>query len=131
MLAGPVATLNWSLVLGDKSCLVWSYRPALAVRVKLLDAEKTVIHVIQSLEAALRDGLPLPKSRWAEKLCRSVESFRIAAKGVADEAQVQTRACHAQFNDIVADVIPSSSMGLIDAIGWLSQAFLAGKRVPA
>ena len=50
------------------------YQSILAARVKLLDLEKIVDRVIRFLKAAM-----------AEKLRRSVESFRIAVKGVADE----------------------------------------------
>ena len=62
------------------------------------------MRIIQIDEAALREGLPLRRSKWNEYLKWAVESFRIAANGVADETQVHTHMCYSEFNDILASI---------------------------
>jgi len=84
------------------------------------------VRVIQIDEAALREGLPLRRAEWQAYLDWAVESFRIAANGVADRTQVHTHMCYSEFNDIIAaiaamdaDVITietsRSNMELLDA----------------
>lgn len=63
--------------------------------------EKAGVRIIQIDEAALREGLPLRKSQWKSYLDWAVESFRIAANGVADETQIHTHMCYSEFNDII------------------------------
>jgi 5-methyltetrahydropteroyltriglutamate--homocysteine methyltransferase len=90
------------------------------------DLEAAGVRIIQIDEAALREGLPLRRSEWQEYLRWAVESFRIAANGVADETQIHTHMCYSEFNDIIesiaamdADVITietsRSNMHLLDA----------------
>ena len=104
MLTGPVTILNWSFVRDDQPRSVSCYQLALAIRDEVLDLEKAGVHVIQIDEAALREGLPLRKSQWAEYLHWAVESFRITANGVADETQIHTHMCYSEFNDIIAAI---------------------------
>ena len=126
MLTGPVTILNWSFVRDDQPRSVSCYQLALAIRAEVLDLERAGIRVIQIDEAALREGLPLRKSQWAEYLRWAVESFRITANGVADETQIHTHMCYSEFNDIIADIAgmdadviaietSRSSMELLDA----------------
>jgi hypothetical protein len=72
------------------------------------------------------EGLPLRKSEWKSYLDWTVESFLLCSSGVADETQVQSHMCYAEFNDIIdavsamdADVISietsRSKMELLDA----------------
>lgn len=104
MLTGPVTILNWSFVRDDQPRSVSCYQLALAIRAEVLDLERAGIRVIQIDEAALREGLPMRKSQWAEYLRWAVESFRITANGVADETQIHTHMCYSEFNDIIADI---------------------------
>jgi len=104
MLTGPVTMLNWSFVRDDQPRSVSCMQLALAIREEVLALEKAGVRVIQIDEAALREGLPLRKSRWWEYLDWAVESFRIAANGVADETQIHTHMCYAEFNDIIASI---------------------------
>lgn len=110
----------------DQPRSVSCYQLALAIRAEVLDLERAGIRVIQIDEAALREGLPLRKSQWAEYLRWAVESFRITANGVADETQIHTHMCYSEFNDIIADIAgmdadvitietSRSSMELLDA----------------
>ncbi|PPC82156.1 MAG: 5-methyltetrahydropteroyltriglutamate--homocysteine S-methyltransferase [Methylotenera sp.] len=126
MLTGPVTIINWSFVRDDQPRSVSCYQLALAIREEVLDLEKSGINIIQIDEAALREGLPLRKSQWADYLKWAVESFRITANGVADETQIHTHMCYSEFNDIIssiadmdADVITietsRSDMELLDA----------------
>lgn len=104
MLTGPVTMLNWSFVRDDQPRSVSCYQLALAIREEVLDLEKAGIRVIQIDEAALREGLPLRRSQWKSYLDWAVESFRIAANGVADETQIHTHMCYSEFNDIIAAI---------------------------
>jgi 5-methyltetrahydropteroyltriglutamate--homocysteine methyltransferase len=126
MLTGPVTILNWSFVRDDQDRAVSCRQLALAIRQEVLDLERAGVRVIQIDEAALREGLPLRKSQWRGYLDWAVESFRIAANGVADETQIHTHMCYSEFNDIIgaiadmdADVITietsRSDMELLDA----------------
>ena len=126
MLTGPVTILNWSFVRDDQprkdSCL----QLAQAIREEVQDLEKAGVNIIQIDEAALREGLPLRQSDWANYLDWAINSFRIAANGVEDGTQIHTHMCYSEFNDIIeaiarmdADVITietsRSDMELLDA----------------
>ncbi|MEW6676342.1 MAG: 5-methyltetrahydropteroyltriglutamate--homocysteine S-methyltransferase [Pseudomonadota bacterium] len=126
MLTGPVTLLNWSFVRDDQPRSLTCMQLALAIRQEVLDLEKAGVVVIQIDEAALREGLPLRRAQWNAYLDWAVEAFRIAANGVADETQIHTHMCYAEFNDILpaiaamdADVITietsRSDMELLDA----------------
>jgi 5-methyltetrahydropteroyltriglutamate--homocysteine methyltransferase len=104
MLTGPVTLLNWSFVRDDQPRSVSCRQLALAIREEVLDLEKAGVRVIQIDEAALREGLPLRRSRWREYLDWAVDSFRLAANGVADDTQVHTHMCYSEFNDIIASI---------------------------
>jgi 5-methyltetrahydropteroyltriglutamate--homocysteine methyltransferase len=126
MLTGPVTMLKWSFVRDDQPHSVTCKQLALALREEVLDLERAGVRIIQIDEPALREGLPLRKSRWPEYLEWAVECFRIAANGVRDETQIHTHMCYSEFNDIIeaiaamdADVITietsRSDMELLDA----------------
>ncbi len=125
MLTGPVTILNWSFVRDDQPRSASCYQLALAIRDEVQDLERAGVRIIQIDEAALREGLPLRRSEWQEYLTWAVDSFRIAANGVADETQIHTHMCYSEFNDIIeaiaaldADVITietsRSNMELLD-----------------
>jgi 5-methyltetrahydropteroyltriglutamate--homocysteine methyltransferase len=126
MLTGPVTILNWSFVRDDQPRSASCYQLALAIREEVRDLEQAGVRIIQIDEAALREGLPLRRSEWQEYLRWAVDSFRIAANGVANETQIHTHMCYSEFNDIIesiaamdADVITietsRSDMELLDA----------------
>jgi 5-methyltetrahydropteroyltriglutamate--homocysteine methyltransferase len=126
MLTGPVTILNWSFVRDDQPRSASCYQLALAIREEVRDLEQAGVRIIQIDEAALREGLPLLRSEWQEYLRWAVDSFRIAANGVANETQIHTHMCYSEFNDIIesiaamdADVITietsRSNMELLDA----------------
>ena len=126
MLTGPVTILNWSFVRDDQPRSESCKQIALAIRDEVVDLEQAGAAIIQIDEAALREGLPLRRTEWQHYLDWAVESFRIAASGVADETQIHTHMCYSEFNDIIesigamdADVISietsRSQMELLDA----------------
>jgi 5-methyltetrahydropteroyltriglutamate--homocysteine methyltransferase len=109
MLTGPVTILNWSFVRDDIPRSAACRQIALAIRDEVADLEAAGAKIIQIDEAALREGLPLRRAEWAGYLAWAVESFRLAASGVADETQIHTHMCYSEFNDII------SAIGAMDA----------------
>ena len=69
MLTGPVTILNWSFVRDDIPRSETCRQIALAISDEVTDLEKAGASMIQIDEAALREGLPLRKSRM-ESLSR-------------------------------------------------------------
>lgn len=125
MLTGPVTILQWSFVRDDQPKSETCYQIALAIREEVLDLERAGIKIIQIDEPAIREGLPLRKSKWSEYLDWAVRAFRLASAGVKDETQIHTHMCYSEFNDIIehiaaldADVITiecsRSKMELLD-----------------
>ncbi len=126
MLTGPVTILQWSFVRVDQKRSETCRQIALAIRDEVLDLEKAGIGIIQIDEPALREGLPLRRADWDAYLRWAVDCFRISASGVADDTQIHTHMCYAEFNDIMpaiaemdADVISietsRSDMDLLEA----------------
>jgi 5-methyltetrahydropteroyltriglutamate--homocysteine methyltransferase len=125
MLTGPVTMLQWSFVRDDQSRETTALQIALALRDEVLDLEKAGVAIIQVDEPALREGLPLRERDWTPYLAWAVRAFWIATSGVADDTQIHTHMCYADFNDILpaiaaldADVITietsRSHMELLD-----------------
>jgi 5-methyltetrahydropteroyltriglutamate--homocysteine methyltransferase len=104
MLTGPVTILQWSFVRDDQPRSETCRQIALAIRDEVTDLEVAGIHVIQIDEPALREGLPLLRSKWTKYLAWAVEAFRIASSGVRDETQIHTHMCYAEFQDIIEAV---------------------------
>ena len=104
MLTGPVTILNWSFVRDDQTRQTTCQQIALAIRDEVLDLQKAGIKIIQIDEAALREKLPLHRSKWAEYLNWAIEAFRISANGVEDKTQIHTHMCYSEFNDIIAAI---------------------------
>ncbi|MDA8360904.1 MAG: 5-methyltetrahydropteroyltriglutamate--homocysteine S-methyltransferase, partial [Gammaproteobacteria bacterium] len=126
MLTGPVTILQWSFVRNDQPRADTALQIALAIRDEVRDLEKAGIRVIQIDEPAVREGLPLRRGDHKAYLDWAVRAFRVAAAGAADETQIHTHMCYAEFNDIIeavaemdADVITietsRSDMELLDA----------------
>jgi 5-methyltetrahydropteroyltriglutamate--homocysteine methyltransferase len=126
MLTGPITILQWSFVRDDQPRKTTALQIAFAIRDEVCDLEDAGIKIIQIDEAALREGLPIRKSKWNEYLKWAVEAFRISASGVEDRTQIHTHMCYSEFNDIIhaiadmdADVISietsRSQMELLNA----------------
>lgn len=104
MLTGPVTILNWSFVRDDVPRSAACRQIALAIRDEVVDLEAAGAGIVQIDEAALREGLPLRRAEWDGYLAWAVESFRLAASGVADATQIHTHMCYSEFNDIIAAI---------------------------
>jgi 5-methyltetrahydropteroyltriglutamate--homocysteine methyltransferase len=126
MLTGPVTILQWSFVRVDQPRSETCRQIGLAIRDEVIDLEKAGIGIIQIDEPALREGLPLRQRDWEAYLRWAVDCFRLSASGVADDTQIHTHMCYAEFNDIMpaiaemdADVISietsRSDMELLEA----------------
>lgn len=126
MLTGPVTILCWSFVRNDIPRDEVCRQVALAIRDEVLDLEAAGIGMIQIDEAALREGMPIKKSRQEEYLRWAVDCFRLASSGVRNETQIHSHMCYSEFNVIMksiaemdADVISieasRSRMELLDA----------------
>ncbi len=126
MLTGPITILQWSFVRNDQPRRDTAMQIAFAIRDEVSDLEKAGIKIIQIDEAALREGLPIRKAKWAEYLKWAVDAFRVTASSVEDRTQIHTHMCYSEFNDIIhaiadmdADVISietsRSNMELLNA----------------
>jgi 5-methyltetrahydropteroyltriglutamate--homocysteine methyltransferase len=101
MLTGPVTILAWSFVRDDQPLGVTANQVALALRQEIADLEEAGIGIIQVDEPALRELLPLKKGDQAAYLEWSVNSFRLATSGAADDTQVHTHLCYSEFGEII------------------------------
>ena len=128
MLTGPITMLQWSFVRDDQPRETTALQLALAIRDEVNDLQKAGIAVIQIDEPALREGLPLQKTAWADYLAWAVRAFKLSASVADDSTQIHTHMCYAEFNDILpaiaamdADVITietsRSAMELLDGFG--------------
>jgi 5-methyltetrahydropteroyltriglutamate--homocysteine methyltransferase len=128
MLTGPITILQWSFVRDDQPRSRTALQLALAIRDEVADLEQAGIGIIQIDEPAVREGLPLRRSRWDEYLNWATQAFRVSASAVADQTQIHTHMCYAEFNDILpqiaamdADVITietsRSDMELLNGFG--------------
>lgn len=104
MLTGPVTILAWSFVRADQPLAETARQVALAIRDETLDLETAGISIIQVDEPALRELLPLRQARQGEYLDWSVEAFRLATSGVADDTQIHTHLCYSEFGEVVAAI---------------------------
>ncbi|MYM71677.1 5-methyltetrahydropteroyltriglutamate--homocysteine S-methyltransferase [Duganella sp. FT134W] len=128
MLTGPITILQWSFVRDDQPRARTALQIALAIRDEVADLEQAGIGIIQIDEPAVREGLPLRRSRWTEYLDWATHAFRVSASAVGDATQIHTHMCYAEFNDILpqiaamdADVITietsRSDMQLLNGFG--------------
>jgi 5-methyltetrahydropteroyltriglutamate--homocysteine methyltransferase len=104
MLTGPITILQWSFVRDDQPRADTALQIALAIRDEVADLEQAGIGIIQIDEPAIREGLPLRRGQWKAYLVWATRAFRISAAGVADETQIHTHMCYAEFNDILPEI---------------------------
>jgi 5-methyltetrahydropteroyltriglutamate--homocysteine methyltransferase len=101
MLTGPVTMLHWSFVRDDLAPAEVCTQIALAVRDEVADLEGAGLRVVQVDEPALREGLPLRAVERPAYLQWAVDAFRLATAGAADETQIHTHMCYAEFGEIL------------------------------
>jgi 5-methyltetrahydropteroyltriglutamate--homocysteine methyltransferase len=128
MLTGPITILQWSFVRDDQPRAQTALQIAAAIRAEVADLQQAGIAIIQIDEPAVREGLPLRRSRWNDYLSWATQAFRISASSASDATQIHTHMCYAEFNDILpaiaamdADVITietsRSAMELLTGFG--------------
>ncbi|EPY50973.1 homocysteine methyltransferase [Schizosaccharomyces cryophilus OY26] len=100
MLTAPITILRWSFPRDDVEESIQAQQIALALRDEVLDLEKAGVRVIQCDEPALREGLPLRRTDWAQYVDYAVKAFRLATGGVKDDTQIHSHFCYSDFNDI-------------------------------
>ncbi|MDO4814640.1 MAG: 5-methyltetrahydropteroyltriglutamate--homocysteine S-methyltransferase [Gemella sp.] len=104
MLTGPITIVNWSFERTDITRAQLFNQIGLAIKDEIKLLEDAGIAIIQVDEAALREGLPLRKSKQKAYLDDSVESFRIATSSVKDETQIHTHMCYSKFEEIIDSI---------------------------
>ncbi len=104
MLTGPVTILQWSFVRDDQPRSRTALQIALAIRDEVSDLQLAGIGIIQIDEPAVREGLPLRRSRWDEYLDWATRAFRVSAGAAGDSTQIHTHMCYAEFNDILPQI---------------------------
>jgi 5-methyltetrahydropteroyltriglutamate--homocysteine methyltransferase len=72
---------------------------------EVLDLEAAGIGIIQVDEPALREGLPIRHRHRPAYLDWATECFRLATAAVADDTQIHTHMCYAEFGDIMEAVV--------------------------
>lgn len=105
MLTGPVTILKWSFVRDDIPQEITCKQIALALQEEVLDLESAGIKIIQIDEPAIREILPVRKSKWNEVLSWAVDSFKISCQKVQNETQIHTHVCYSEFNDIISHIV--------------------------
>ncbi|MBC1230245.1 5-methyltetrahydropteroyltriglutamate--homocysteine S-methyltransferase [Listeria booriae] len=101
MLTAPVTIINWSFVRDDVPDYVVANQVGLALCKEVEALEAAGIRVIQVDEPALREGLPLKRSRWQKYLDDAVYSFKLTTTSVKNDTQIHTHMCYAEFEDII------------------------------
>lgn len=101
MLTGPVTILNWSFHRSDLPKREIAYQIALALRDEVSDLERNGIAIIQIDEPAIREGLPLRRSKRQAYLDWAVTAFRLTNEQVRGDTQVQAHICYSDFDEII------------------------------
>jgi 5-methyltetrahydropteroyltriglutamate--homocysteine methyltransferase len=109
MLTGPVTMLAWSFVRDDQPPADTARQVALALRDEVGDLEAAGIAIVQVDEPALRETLPLRRDAQADYLAWAVDAFRLATGGAADDTQVHTHMCYAEFGDVLDAIIATDA----------------------
>ena len=104
MLTGPITVLQWSFVRDDIARKETAWQIALALRDEVQDLERAGLPIIQVDEPALREGLPLRRSDWADYLDWAVRAFKLATSGTRDDTQIHTHMCYCQFEDVLPSI---------------------------
>ncbi len=109
MLTGPVTMLAWSFVRDDQPLGDTARQVALALRDEVADLEAAAIAIVQVDEPALRETLPLRRAAQVEYLGWAVDAFRLATSAVADDTQIHTHMCYAEFGDVLDAIIATDA----------------------
>ena len=101
MLTGPVTIVKWSFPREDMEPEAHYYEVARALAEEVNDLADAGIKHIQIDEPAIREALPINRSRRAHYIHHAVNSFRLVYASVSDEVVIHTHMCFSEFNDIL------------------------------
>ena len=104
MLTGPITITNWSFERSDISRADLFNQIGLAIKDEIKLLEDAGIAIIQVDEAALREVLPLRKSKQQAYLDDAVHAFHVATSSVKEETQIHTHMCYSKFNEIIDSI---------------------------
>lgn len=104
ILTGPITMMLWSFVREDIESYLISLQLALAIRDEVMDLEKSGVGIIQIDEPALREGLPLKKSKQKAYLNWAINSFKLTIASVNDDTQIHTHMCYSEFDSVISDL---------------------------
>lgn len=104
MLTGPITITNWSFERSDISRADLFNQIGLAIKDEIKLLEDAGIAIIQVDEAALREGLPLRKSKQQAYLDDAVHAFHVATSSVKEKTQIHTHMCYSKFNEIIDSI---------------------------
>jgi len=105
MLTGPVTILAWSFVRDDLALEDVAKQIALAISDEVQDLIKSGTQIIQIDEPAIREGMPLKQSQWADYLSWATAAFRLSAAKAPSEVQIHSHMCYSEFNEILDAII--------------------------
>ncbi len=105
MLTGPVTILAWSFVRDDLSQEEVAKQIGLAISDEVQDLIKSGTQIIQIDEPAIREGMPLKQSQWADYLSWATAAFRLSAAKAPSEVQIHSHMCYSEFNEILDAII--------------------------
>lgn len=105
MLTGPTTMIAWSFPREDLPFRDVAAQIGLALRDEVSDLEAAGIKIIQVDEPALRELLPLDKSKHQEYLDSAVRAFRLNTSGVEDSTQIHTHLCYSEFGQILDAIL--------------------------
>jgi len=104
MLTGPITILQWSFVREDIPRSLTATQIGLAMRDEVTDLVNAGVKIVQVDEPAFREGLPIKRERWAAYLDWASKAFKLSTSGVADDVQIHTHMCYAEFSDIITAI---------------------------
>ena len=104
MLTGPVTMVQWSFPREDISKEAQYYDVANAIRQELNDLVRAGIKHIQIDEPAIREGLPLDKSKREHYLTHAVNAFRSTFYQVPKWAIIHSHMCYSEFPEIIEHI---------------------------
>ncbi len=101
MLTGPVTMVQWSFPREDISREAQYYEVANVLREEVTDLVKAGIKHIQIDEPAIREGLPIDKSKREHYLKHAINSFRSSFYNVPDRIIIHSHMCFSEFPEIM------------------------------
>ncbi|RKF18822.1 5-methyltetrahydropteroyltriglutamate--homocysteine S-methyltransferase [Alginatibacterium sediminis] len=104
MLTGPITMLAWTFPRDDLAAKEVATQFALAISDEVEALQNAGIQIIQVDEPALRELLPLRRSKQDHYLNWAVTAFRLSVAQARSETQIHTHMCYSEFNEIIESI---------------------------